>query len=178
MLNDNVKNIIISMSNYETLEVPIECFKNIKISETSNPNEVELDACIVDNGIRYIMTSNLYTSPIKRLSMSPSISSITVKYTDGKKIDKNVVWNSKDYSENRYQKTKLINYKEIEISIKESNNTFSINTALKLKSGTTIVDTEGNEYKVSISREFPKVKYLEDTIITDKLLKSKFRIKK
>ena len=172
----DIQSIVLSLVNFETLEIPIECFRYININEVSEKH-VEIEFFIVDNGIKYLMTSNYMVSPIKRLSISPDIHSLTINFKNGSSVTKEVIWYKNDFSKNKYQKSELSTYKEILISVKKCNHKMNLKNVLNLKSGTIVLDDDDNEYLVCISDTTPKFKYLKDTIITSKLLYSKFRIK-
>ena len=112
----DIQSIVLSLVNFETLEIPIECFRYININEVSEKH-VEIEFFIVDNGIKYLMTSNYMVSPIKRLSISPDIHSLTINFKNGSSVTKEVIWYKNDFSKNKYQKSELSTYKEILISV-------------------------------------------------------------
>lgn len=168
-----IKNIIFTMSNHECVKLPISCFDKLDINILEN-NKYEIEAVLLDKGASFILTSNPLATPLQRLSISPDIVDICIELINGEEVIGEFIWKSKNYSSNLYQKTALKSYNELHLSIKESNLKLSLYQVLKLKPGTIVIDQNGVEYTIKKDK---KLKYLDNTIVSNKILNSKFTVK-
>lgn len=170
---EQVKEVNLMMSNHECIDIPTNCFKTLSLTQLEG-NYFEIEAHIIDNGIDFSFSADFTISPLQRLNKEPHISHIEVILNNGEEINGQMIWSEGTYPNNKYQKSKLISYKELLLSVKKSNLTFSLNKVLKFKPGTVVMDQEGVEYTVKRNKN---VKYLENTIVSNKILNSKFTIK-
>lgn len=171
---NEIKTITFGLENLENVVIPKKCFKDLKI--TTFEDKCEVEAHILDDGSvdGYIFDTK---SPLQRLNYYNDITHIYIILDDGDELTYKPIWCDEDYNgeNNKYQKTKLFNYKEIKLSINKRNKKLSIKEVLKLQNGTIVVDKYNNEYCVGIDKN--KNKCLVNTYVTDKIIYSKFIIK-
>lgn len=172
--NNEIKMITFGLENLENVVIPKKCFKNLQIKAFGN--ECEVEAHIIDDGSidGYIFDTK---SPLQRLNYYDDITHIYIVLNNEDEVVYKPIWYDEDYNNdsNKYQKTKLFNYKEIKLSINKCNRKLSIREVLKLKNGTIVTDKHNNEYCVGIDEN--KNKCLINTNVTDKIIFSKFIIK-
>jgi hypothetical protein len=167
----DVKMVKFILENCETVWIPQECLINFEANYTKDG--YELDAHIIDNCKLdgYLFDTK---SPLQRLNHRSDICSVELELVNGEEIELALVWNPEGYSDNNFQTSELLSYKELKISINKYNKMFSIQDILKLEDGTVVMDQYGKEYRVE---EDEDGKYLYDTFVTDYILCSKFKIK-
>lgn len=170
---EDINLVRFQLENCESVTVPSVCFKYLSIVTVNDICDIE--AHIMDNGS---VEGSLFDtkSPLQRLDYYPDVTHVIIELNNNEKFGFRPIWSDADYNgeNNEYQKTKLINYKELKLSISKNNKKLSIYEVLKLEDGTIVTDEKGNEYVVE---EDDECKYLFDTYVTDKILNSKFTIK-
>lgn len=129
--------------NCECCTVPIECFKelSIKVLEEEYDDELgkeyqicEVNFHVVDN---CQIEMELYDTQsfAQRVAQHHDIAQIIIKHTDGSQSDILPVWYDDEerpyWESNQYQQTELISYKEVKISIANSNKTYTLEEVLK-----------------------------------------------
>lgn len=172
-----VKSICIILENHESFIIPKDCIKKLHIERYSD-TEIIFDLNVVDNGnIKTVISANPNISPLQRLNQYNDVVSITIELESGEKTHKNVIWidTCNDMHNNLCQKTELFKYNELSLSIHPNNITLNIYDVLHLPIGTIVSDEEGNHYTVLFDEE-SEVTYLSNTIISDKILNSVFKI--
>lgn len=175
---DDIKTLYIRLTNHEAFVIPKTCFKKLNISQTQN-GDYELDLRIKDNGdIDVLLTSNHKISPLQRIHNHKDVFDIEIKLENGEKVYGKVVWMDEVHStqDNMYQKTKLISYNDLILNINLDNRRLSIQEVFSLPSETIVIDDEGTEYKICFDED-REISYLSDTIISDKIINSKFKVK-
>lgn len=172
---NEIKKIKLIFENCESVTLPIESFGKLKLDLVDNCVEME---CRI-NDIETIDFSRLhnYESPISRIYKHNDITAIVLHYHNEKSIRLNTVWYFEDKFScevvNDYQKSKLINYRQLDLSIKKENKTYTIFDIFRLEEDTKIIDSKNNVYTIS---EDEDGKYLEDIIVDNKIINETFRL--
>lgn len=121
---NKTKEIEINFENQEGVIVPYECFKKFDYCLKDDTYIETLNCLIEDNGkLKYVgilVKNNIIPmiSSIQRLAQFNDISSIKIIYEDNTSRILPVIWEDGGLYNNNYQKSKLLNYREVSIKIK------------------------------------------------------------
>lgn len=137
--NSVVKSIHIGFENMEGYTIPVECFEYIEI----NPLEekvCEFSCRVVDNGKIDGSWGDKESTFAQRVNKYDDITNVAFVCEDGSRHTYETVWyygeNDEEWYQfdqiNMYQKTTFHSYKEVEISVAKSNNTYTIGEVLSI----------------------------------------------
>lgn len=171
-MSKKIKESEFVLENGESIIVPYECFKKF---DDSNG---ECNFIIKDNGgIRYKRTCGVNTiNPLQRLNYHNDITKIYIKYDDN---TENIIrpnwYYENDYDipqNNQYQKSELLSFNELHISISKNNYTLSLSEVFDLNDRAVVEGVNSKEIfrikdgritsvnPIAITQEFVNDRYI------------------
>lgn len=110
------------LENCEDMIIPSPCFEYFKLKQYNDTDEYELECKIrkQDNINHYDFGTNIY-SPIQRLNKFNDITRCNLLLNNKQEVSCTLVWKGMFDDENKYQRSELESFKEIEIKIKVDN---------------------------------------------------------
>lgn len=110
------------LENCEDMFIPSYCFEYFNLKQYNDTDEYELECKIKrqDDIDYYDFGRNEY-SPIQRLNKYKDITSCKLLLNNKQEVNCELVWNDGYDTENEYQSSESVNFKEIEIKIKVEN---------------------------------------------------------
>ena len=139
MEKKDIKEIQFTFENCENITIPIKCFKTLKYTIHKNCITY-FNADIINNtNILYGITFGRNSiTPIQRIALYNDITHIDFIKTNNTVERYYTIYHDKKYNEddNDYQYTKLINYNEVILNIKQNNLTYCFNELFTFPVGT------------------------------------------
>lgn len=133
---EGLESIDFCLENCDVISVPLDNIKTGSIDY--KPGKIEsnhLFIHLVDDG-NIVINSAYRTSPCQRLSVYDDVVGIDLVFEDGRMERVNFPWSDEEYCTNKYQASKLLSYKEIQLSIDLRNHNIDIYDALDMDDGT------------------------------------------
>lgn len=118
---NNVESVEFVLENCEYITIPKGYFKSLKLTEYKD-EEYELECKIEGmDDIVYSSFRPLKQSPLERLNEYNDIVRLVITYMDDSIKSFDLVWLNWHGSDNDFQTTNMISYKELDISVKVYN---------------------------------------------------------
>lgn len=174
LIEENIRYVALGFENCEGLQIPIENFEYLDINNNEVNCEINLSNNIVYGGFYKI-------SPLERINKFNDIVHFELldKNKNIRKID--IPWYDPEpgnpfvnSDNNEYQKTELVQWNKLKLSIKKDNKKFTLKEILKMNKEMIIKDTKENTYNIKQNKEGTYI----DTFVTFDLLETEFTISK
>jgi hypothetical protein len=147
---NNLKSLEFWFENCEGVTIPVECISNLDYKIEDN-KITEFKCNIIDNGkTNYSKTwADNDITPLQRIAKYNDITSIKFTYNDGQSKDYYVLWDSDNDENSPYQKSEMKNFREIDLSIDKTNQTYTISDIFNnFDEETIFIDRNGIEYEL------------------------------
>lgn len=173
MMSKKIKEVEFLLENCESIIVPYECFKEF---DDSNG---EYNFTIKDNGqIRYGTTfGNNTTTPLQRLNLFDDITNMYLKYEDNAESPIRINWYYKNEwdnpQNNQYQKSELLSFNELHISISKNNYTLSLSDVFSLD-GEIIIEEVNSKKRFRIKDK--SITSIKPSAITQEFINDRYII--